>query len=343
MTTVMITGAGGSIGVSMTRGLRDASHSMRIVGTEAAKYYTCLSEADSTYRVPLASDPTYADRIEELIQDEDVDILLPSNGWEVRGISENAAQFSATTVLPDIEAVETFQNKWELYNVLSETDVRVPETVLIESRDDIRTALATIPTDDVWVRGTGIKDLPGRKMSDEKIIANWIEYHDAFEQCTISSYLPGDDLTWLGVFDSGTLVCSQGRERIDYAESSSWGTGAPSVSRTIQNQAVNSMGKQAIEAVDSRPHGVYFTDMRADESGTPHVTEVNPGRLGTTSSDFYRRAGFNVVEQLVKIATDDTADFLSKYNVLPADLYYIRKSNCEPVVATGDEIENEHC
>lgn len=339
----MITGAGGSIGVSMTRGLRDADQPIRIVGTEAANYYICLSEADSTYRVPLASDPTYVDRIEELIQNEDVDIVLPSNGWEVRGISENTAQFSATTVLPDIKAVNVFQNKWDLYNVLSETDVRVPETVLIESKDDIRTALATISTDNAWVRGIGIKDLPGRKMSDKKTIANWIEYHDAWEQCTISSYLPGDDLTWLGVFDSGTLVCSQGRERIDYAESSSWGTGAPSVSQTIHNEAVNSIGKQAIEAVDSRPHGVYFTDMRADESGTPHVTEVNPGRLGTTSSDFYRRAGFNVVEQLVKIATGETSKFPPKYNVLPADLYYIRKSNCEPVVTTGDEIENENC
>ena len=336
----MITGAGGSIGVSMTRSLRDAGGSVRIVGTEANKYYICLSEADSTYGVPLASDDAYVNDIQKLVNDESIDVILPSNGWEVRAISENASQFSANTVLPDINSIDIFQNKWKLYNALSETDVSVPKTVLIESKEDIRTALTTVPTNEVWVRGIGIKGLPGRKMGDAEIIANWIEYHDAWEQCTISSYLPGDDLTWLGVFDSGELVCSQGRERIDYAESSSWGTGSPSVSRTIHDEAVNTTGRQAIEVVDSQPNGVYFTDMRADESGKPHVTEVNPGRLGTTSSDFYRRAGFNVAEELLKIATDDTANFPSKYNVLASDLYYIRKTNCEPVIITGDEIEH---
>lgn len=341
MLTVLITGAGGNIGANMIRGLREWERPVNVIGTEANEYYGFLSEADNTYQVPLASDNDYYNRVEEIIEQESVDVVLPSNGWEVNAISQHADRLSAKTALPQSDAVTQFQNKWTLYQLLNNTDVPTPKTTLVETQSDIEATLESTPTDDVWVRGIGIKDYPGRQMHDPDRIADRIESHNGWGSSTISAYLAGDDLTWLGVFDQGTLVCSQGRQRLDYGESQSWGTGAPTVSRTIHRDDLNELGERSIRAVDKCPHGVYFTDFRTNEEGIPHVTEVNPGRLGTTSSAFYLRAGLNLTALLVQIALDESYDTLPTYDALPTDLNYISKAHCNPVIVSTDEIEIE--
>jgi carbamoyl-phosphate synthase large subunit len=339
MLNILVTGAGGKIGVSMTRALEQWERETRIIGTEADQYYTYLSEADQTCSVPMADAESYADRLKEVVQSELIDVVLPSNGWEVNVISDLQQSLPARTVLPNAEAIDTFQDKWQLYLGLSDSDVPVPKTTLIESRSDIDMAMNQCSTDSVWVRGTGIKDLPGQPMEKKQLIANWIDYHDIWGSASVSSYLSGDDLTWLGVFDEGRLVCSQGRQRIDYADSASWGTGAPTISKTIHRDDVNQIGRLAIDAIEETPHGVYFTDMREDKEGTPRVTEVNPGRLGTTSVAFYLKAGLNLTALLCQIALEEEYESKRTFDTLSANQYYITKSNCKSVIIDGKELD----
>jgi carbamoyl-phosphate synthase large subunit len=325
----------------MIRSLREWDTEVRVVGTEVDRYYRHLSQADVTYRVPAASDDNYLSELSAVIKEEAVDVVLPSNGWEVRAVSESQSQLPAATALPTGTAIDTFQNKWSSYRALRDAGVPVPETTLIRTESDIPKAFETISSDHVWVRGIGIKDIPGRSMRDPKTVVNWIEYNDAWGNSTVATRLPGRDLTWLGVFDQGELVCSQGRERLDYSTSESWGTGAPTVSRTIHDAEVNRIGREAIEAIDGSPHGVYFTDMREDDDGQPRVTEVNPGRLGTTSAAFYLDAGLNLTGLLVRIASADDYESPPTTDALPADQYFISKPMCEPVIVDGEEVDTD--
>lgn len=341
MLTVLITGAGGAIAASMVRSLRQWEEDVRIIGTEADQYYRFLSRADATYEVPLASDDAYLSELSAVIREESVDVVLPSNGWEVRAVSESKPQLQAATILPAVTAVDTFQNKWSSYQAWREADIPLPETILVQTEGDVRDGIDRIPSDDVWVRGVGIKDTPGRSMTDGETIINWIDCHDAWGDCTIASHLPGSDLTWLGVFDQGELVCSQGRERLDYSSSESWGTGAPTVSQTIHRSDVNRIGRKAIESIDDSPNGVYFTDMREDDAGQPKVTEVNPGRLGTTSAAFYLDAGLNLTKLLVQITIGEDYESLPTTDVLPADQYFISKPMCDPVIVDGAEVNTD--
>jgi carbamoyl-phosphate synthase large subunit len=341
MLTVLITGAGGNIGSNMIRGLNKWDRTVHIVGTETSEYYTFLSQADETYRVPPASDEAYFDRLSEIIQQESVDVILPSNGWEVRALSQHPDAFPATTVLPDGDSAELFQDKWELSQAIEDTDIPKPESVLINDPSDVEAAINTVSTENVWVRGIGIKDYPGRKMQNQDRIVDWIDYHDGWGTSTISTYLSGADLTWLGVYDEGTLVCSQGRQRLDYGESRSWGTGAPTVSRTVHRDDINDLGRQCINTVEDDPSGVYFADFRADKNDVPHLTEVNPGRLGTTSSAFYLRAGLNLTALLVQIALGEEYDSPPTFDALQADLHYISKTSCDPIIVPGTKINFE--
>jgi len=341
MLTVLISGAGGTIANNMIRALNMSSLNVRTVGVEANPYYKYLSTSDIVYEVPRASDDPYPDALDEIARSEGVDLILPSNGWEVKSIAKNLDSLSAATILPSSATIELMQDKWKLYEQLSNSDVPVPKTILLQSPKDVDQGLGTIETPDYWVRGTGIKDVPGRKTQSEQLIIEWINDIGGWGEFTMSSHLSGQDLTWLGIFDGGKLITSQARQRLAYGQSTSWGVGAPSISVTIQRDDVNTIGEAAIRTIDDCPHGVYFTDMREDDQGTPHVTEINPGRFGTTSSRFYPEADFNVVDVLVRVALDYPIQDMPRYDVIESGTHFINKCGVDPVILTKENIQYE--
>ena len=204
---------------------------------------------------------------------------------------------------------------------------------------------AEIETRPVWVRGSGVPGIgigvASLPCASPAHATAWVDHHHGWGRFIASEYLPGDNLTWLCLWNRGTLVCSQSRRRVSYViphVSPSGITGAPAVSHTIRRQDVNEIGEAAMRAIDKAPHGVFFLDFKCDAKGSPRVTEVNAGRFGTTSPHFYAKAGFNVVQVLVRLAYGEDAGAVTGFDVLPADLYWIRTLDCGPVLISADEI-----
>jgi len=101
---------------------------------------------------------------------------------------------------------------------------------------------------------------------------------------------------------------------------------------------VNQVGLQAIQALDPAFHGVGFVDMTRDGDGVARVTELNAGRFGTTHY-FYTAAGANFPAMLLQAALGEPPD-VSRTNVLPADLVWIRTLDAGPVLTTEDAISD---
>jgi hypothetical protein len=107
--------------------------------------------------------------------------------------------------------------------------------------------------------------------------------------------------------------------------------GTPAVQRTVHDEAVNRIGTEAVLAVDHRFSGIASVDLKENRQGVPCVTEINPGRMFTTScffsfaSNVLRKDFFaNIPYLYTKLAYKETIPDLPKYNVLPADVYWIR-------------------
>ena len=96
-----------------------------------------------------------------------------------------------------------------------------------------------------------------------------------------------------------------------------------------------------VRTLDDSPHGVYFVDLKEDATGRACVTEINAGRCGTTVH-FYTEAGFNFPWLLVclarGLASGGDLSWLPRdpYDVVPADLYWVRTLDCGPVLVRGD-------
>jgi carbamoyl-phosphate synthase large subunit len=339
---VLVAGAGSPGGVNLTRSVRAAGHFT--LGTDCRRYYIHLSEADVRARIPhSAKGRAYLDALNRLIREHAIDVVVPSNGTEVRALSRARDRVEAGVLLPSPETVDICQSKWRTFSVLKEGGVPVPETRLIDSFSDLKQTFDAIETRPVWVRGAGI---PGRGVgvaslpcSDLDVARAWIEHFDGWGKFVASEFLPGSNLTWMGVFRHGELFRSQTRERLEYViphVSPSGITGAPAVSRTVDRPEAAATGEAAVRTVDERVDGVLFVDMKGDSADRPRVTEINGGRFGTTNH-FYTRAGANFPDVLIRLAMGE--DVSPRREPLEPNLYWIRTLDCGPVLLSEADLD----
>lgn len=348
MTAVLVTGAGGPLGVNFTRSLRDSGADLRIIGTDANRWHLPLSLADRTYRVPHSRDRDgYRAALLDVAGREGVSAIIPTHPVEVRQVAslrDGGELGSLRTALPATRVLEIADDKRETHEALEAAGIAVPRSRRLDAPADLDAAFAELAGDGpLWVRGAGA---PGLGIGGAALPARtpgvaraWIEHHQGWGKMAASELLPGANLTWMGLFAGAALLAAGSRERLEYVlphVSPSGVTGAPAVSRTIDRADVAAIGEAAVRAIDPRPHGVYFVDLKEDREGRPRVTEINAGRCGTTVH-FYTRAGCNFPHRLVRLALGEPVEAAADPNrCVEPDLYWIRTLDCGPALVRGD-------
>ena len=348
--TVLITGAGGPIGVNLTRSLRMASRPLRLIGTDANPLHRPLAITDRCLAAPLAKDrEPYLARISEIIAQHQVDLVIPTHPVEVRALAELRHQLPerAATFLPPLEVIQRGQDKFRSYEMFRDAGVPVPRSVAITAPADLQQAFDELGPPPIWLRGSGVPGsgigVASLPVTDMGVARAWVEHHQGWGHFMASEFLPGDNLTWLSVWHQGTLWASQTRLRLEYViphVSPSGITGAPAVCCTVSRPEVRRIGEAAVRAVfEGEPHGIFFVDLKSDAAGTPRVTEINSGRFGTTMH-FYTEAGFNFPELAVDLALGRLPDE-PVCDPVPADTYWLRTLDCGPVLLPGSALDSE--
>ena len=343
--TVLITGAGGPLGVNVTRSLRQAPDPLVLVGTDANRWHLPLALCDRVVLIPPTRERDgYARALERLIADG-VQVILPTHPVEVRAVAELLAAgrlAGAQVALPALDVLERADDKLATQRVLAAAGVPVPRTDLLGGEADLARAFAEMAPP-VWVRGSGAPGLgigaAALPCRDIDVARAWVEHHRGWGRMIACEYLPGRNLTWMSAWSRGRLLATAARERLEYVlphVAPSGITGAPAVSRTVRRADMASVAEAAVRALDREPHGVYFVDLKEDAAGAPRVTEINAGRCGTTVH-FYTEAGFNFPWLLVCLAAGLDLGWLpaSPYDVVPEDLYWVRTLDCGPVLVRG--------
>jgi len=354
--TLLVTGAGGPLGCNVTRSLRMCKSPVRLIGTDANPYHRPLALTDRCLAVPRAGDPGYLERINQIVEEQGVDVVVPTHPVEVRALSAVRHRVRAKLFLPPHEAILAGQDKWRSWERFKAAGVPVPRTIKIDAPGDVvrafdelveivrsgaRSKGAPVGSEEappLWFRGSGVPGvgigvaaLPCKTAEHARF---WVDHHDGWGKFMASEYLPGDNLTWLSVWSEGTLWGSQTRERLEYViphVSPSGITGAPAVCRTVTRPEVRAAGEAAVRATcGDAPHGIFFVDLKCDAEGAPRVTEINSGRFGTTIH-FYTAAGFNFPELALQLCLGQTPDE-PRHDPIPAGTYWLRTLDCGPVL-----------
>ena len=146
--------------------------------------------------------------------------------------------------------------------------------------------------------------------------------------------MPGRNIAFHSLWKDGELVTSMARERLEYIYSylaPSGIMGTPAVQKTVLDKEVNKISTEAVLAVDSNFNGIASVDLKENTEGVPCVTEINPGRMFTTSFFFsyasktlFHDFRINIPYLYTKLAFKESIPKLEKYDVLLADVYWIR-------------------
>jgi carbamoylphosphate synthase large subunit len=334
---ILCTGAGGPAGINFVSSLKAAPEKLHVVGTEANEYFVHLAATDSIYRVPLAKETGYIDKLNEIIAKEKIEFLHAQPDVEVEVVSEKREKLHALVYLPSKAAVKACQDKLESAKVWQKKNVPVAKTLEIRDEKDIDRAFAEFGSP-IWVRARHGAGGKGSTPADNKETALfWIRYWKARNvdwEFIAQEHLPGRNIAFHSLWKEGELVTSMARERLEYIYAylaPSGITGTPAVQRTVHSDAVNKTGTAAVLSIDSKFTGIASVDLKENAKGVPCVTEINPGRMFTTSYFFSFASkvlrtdfGGNIPYLYTKLAFGEGVPDLPKYNVLPADVYWIR-------------------
>lgn len=345
MARIQIGGAGGDPSNNFVRSLRESRREDCLIGTSSVPSDLFLADTDERHVVPYATDPAYPQAILRLLRKTTPDFLHLQHDFEVRAVSRMRDQIQELGVklfLPSPETIEQCVDKYESYRIWRAADIRVPETMLLRSPEDLQAAFERLG-EAPWIRAIEGGGGSGALRADNYDFARlWIDRFDGWGNFTAAECLTPRTVTWLSIWYEGQLVVAQTRRRRSWKFGSrtlSGVTGITGIGETCSDESVDRVAQDAILAVDSEPHGIFGVDMTYDREGFPNPTEINIGRFFTTHY-FFTAAGLNMPEIYCDLALEGRFPVLErKVNPLPDGLIWIRGMDVEPVLTSVDELE----
>jgi carbamoyl-phosphate synthase large subunit len=337
MKRVLVTGAGGPAGINFVASLQAAPEKMFVVGTEANKYFVHLATTDKVYSVPKATEQCYVDSLNEIIGKEKIEFLHAQPDVEVEVLSENRERLHTRLFLPSKEAVAACQDKLAAAKLWKKRDVPVARFMELRGSSDVGKAFEELGSP-IWIRAThGAGGVGSTPAGNKETAVSWMNYwkgRGVDWKFIAQEHLQGRNIAFHSLWKDGELVMSMARERLEYIYphlAPSGVTGTPAVQKTIHDETVNKIGTDAVLSIDTGFNGIACVDMKENSEGVPCVTEINAGRMFTTSFFFsyaskILRKDFwaNIPYLYVKLAFKEEIPKIPKYNVLPENVYWIR-------------------
>ncbi|WP_053217723.1 ATP-grasp domain-containing protein [Virgibacillus senegalensis] len=90
-----------------------------------------LQVADRSYVIPHQTEDKYTEKILEICRENEIEMLIPLNDWEVPKLAENKASFCELGVklfIPDYEIVKKVRDKGNYQQLLGEIGLKAPKT-----------------------------------------------------------------------------------------------------------------------------------------------------------------------------------------------------------------------
>lgn len=146
--TVFVTGAGALVGQGILRSLRMSSLPVRIITGDPDHRATGHWLGDAAYTIPLADDPLYLQRLEEIVDREEVSLLLVGTDVELGVLSRARrrleARYGVQVVVSPPDVVEIADDKWQTADFLRSHGFPSPRTALATDPDAVRNLLADL-------------------------------------------------------------------------------------------------------------------------------------------------------------------------------------------------------
>lgn len=118
MKTILVTGAGGIIGYGILKSIRISNYECKLIGVSCYADSVALAFCDLFIKAPKISDDNYIEWLLKVIDDYDVDLVIPGFEDEIKVWQTNIIklkQSRAKLVFNNINLISLCYNKWNFY------------------------------------------------------------------------------------------------------------------------------------------------------------------------------------------------------------------------------------
>jgi carbamoyl-phosphate synthase large subunit len=282
---VLVTGAGAVLGQGIIRSLRESGLGATIVAADPSPLSAGLYWTERRHLLPMAKDPGFVARIEELLALERPDAIIPGTDVELHHFASHRARwearFATQVVVSSPEVVQIADDKWLTFQFLRDRGFPVPDSCLAGDEDALvaRVGFPLIVKPRVGARSVGVV-----KVHDRAALARAVAdgEHVVVQECVAGD---GDEYTAGALVFDGVCRASivMRRDLRDGNTYRAYVAAYPALDAQVRRMA---------EAL--APHGPANFQFRVDGAGQAKVFEINGRYSGTTP--FRMRAGFNEVE-----------------------------------------------
>ena len=352
MYKMLITGAGSAQTNGVVNCLLNDAEECEIIGVGSDPYDLMFCRAHKRYLIPHSTRPEYKEVFLKILDIEKPDIVHFQHDIEMAialKFEDEIRARGCKLFVPDYDTIDTCVYKYKSWKKFKAAGIKVPENLIIKDEDDLKKVYAELTdgVQPVWFRpmiignaGKGAFVTPDIEEARENLNtgSGWGNYMAA-------EYLPGENITWLSIWDRGELIVAQGRKRGGWAYSSmslSGVTGITKIGITFSSDELDEIAMNCCKAVatDGKPHGIFGVDLKCDRNGVPNPTEINISRFFATV-EFFEKAGLNMPAIFKDLALYGRRPNIEKTcNPLKDDLLWLRSLDDRPILTTREEMEN---
>lgn len=351
MYKIIVAGAGSSQSNGVINCLLKDEEQNEIIGIGSDKYDLMLCNAHKKYLIPHSTKEEYKETLLKILRKEKADMIHFNHDMELSVALKFEDEILATGTklfVPDYETIDTCVYKYKSWKKFKAAGVIVPENKIISTEEDLKEAFAELGDDEgnVWFRpmiiGNGARG--AIKTNDYEEAKEWIQNADAWGNYMAAEVLPGENVTWMAIWNHGELIVAQGRKRGAWAYSAMSPNGISGLTKigiTHSSKELDEIGIACCKAVSELPHGIYGVDLKCDKNGIPNPTEINISRFFATV-EFFAEAGLNMPVILKNLCLYGKKPQLASIcNPLPDNLLWIRGMDERPVLTTEEEIDKK--
>lgn len=179
--TVLVTGIGGNVGQGILRNIIDLNYNIYLIGCDVTSFNAGNHLCSKTFKVPFAYEAEYIVSINNIINEFNVDLIIPSTDLEVHTLSLNKNYFKAEIAASDVNISKHFFDKYLTYQLFKKHNIPFAKSWLPKEYNYSVKSIIAKPRKGRGSRGILINPNSIAELDDTYLVQ---EYHEGIEITT---------------------------------------------------------------------------------------------------------------------------------------------------------------